>query len=236
MLERRSLLAAPSPSLRSPLLPHAHGPGHGRHPHRRAHGRGGPYASSGGPGSVAAARMAAAEFGPTLLGQPIEIIRADTQNKPDVAGSIARQWYDTGVDAITDLPVTPVAAAVQQVAREKGRTVMITAAAVTGVHLQALRAHQLPLGRRHPRHRRRARQRAHGIGHPPRHSVVLRQCRLLVRRRPPGRGHEGHRSPRWPRGRHGQVPARSTDFSSQIVQAQSSGAKVLGLASVGETR
>jgi len=92
---------------------------------------GGPYASSGGAGSVAAARMAVQDFGATVLGLPIEILRADTQNKPDVAGSIARGWYDSGVDAITDLPVTPVAAAVQQVARDKARTVLITAAAVT---------------------------------------------------------------------------------------------------------
>ncbi len=92
----------------------------------------GPYADSGGPGSLLAARMAAAEFGGTVLGKKIEILLGDTQNKPDVAGSLARQWYDTnGVDAITDLPVTPVAAAVLQVAKEKSRTVMITAAAVT---------------------------------------------------------------------------------------------------------
>jgi len=91
----------------------------------------GPYADSGGAGSIAAARMAALDFGPTVLGTPVEIVHADTQNKPDVAGTVARQWYDTGVDAVIDLPVTPVAAAVQQIAREKGRTVMITAAAVT---------------------------------------------------------------------------------------------------------
>jgi hypothetical protein len=75
--------------------------------------------------------MAAQDFGPTVLGRPIEILHADTQNKPDIASAQARQWYDSGVDAITDLPVTPVAAAVLQVAREKSRTVMITAAAVT---------------------------------------------------------------------------------------------------------
>jgi branched-chain amino acid transport system substrate-binding protein len=75
--------------------------------------------------------MAAQDFGPTVLGRPIEILHADTQNKPDIAGSIARAWYDNGVDAIMDLPVTPVAAAVQQIAREKGRTVMITASAVS---------------------------------------------------------------------------------------------------------
>ncbi len=92
----------------------------------------GPYADSGGPGSVLAARMAAADFGGSLLGHSVEIVHADTQNKPDVAGAVARQWYDTeGVDAIVDLPVTPIALAVQQAAREKRRTVMITGAAIT---------------------------------------------------------------------------------------------------------
>ncbi|HVY17450.1 MAG TPA: ABC transporter substrate-binding protein, partial [Rhodopila sp.] len=57
----------------------------------------GPYADSGGMGSVAAARMAAKDFGGTVLGRPIEILHGDTQNKPDVAASIARGWYDHGV-------------------------------------------------------------------------------------------------------------------------------------------
>ena len=91
----------------------------------------GPYRDSGGAGSILAARMAAQDAGGSVLGRTIEIVHADTQNKPDVAAGIARQWYDAGVDAITDLPVTPVAAAVQQIAREKRRTVMITASAVT---------------------------------------------------------------------------------------------------------
>ena len=88
----------------------------------------GPYADAGGLGSVLAARMAVRDFGGAVLGMPVEVLAADTRNKPDVAGGIARQWYDDGVDAITDLPVTPIAAAVQQAAREKSRTVMIAAA------------------------------------------------------------------------------------------------------------
>ncbi len=91
----------------------------------------GPYADSGGAGSVLAARMAAQDFGPTVIGRGIEIIEGDTRNKPDVAGVIARQWYDSGVDVIVDLPVTPVAAAVQQIAREKNRSVMITASVLS---------------------------------------------------------------------------------------------------------
>ena len=90
----------------------------------------GPYADSAGPGSILAAEMAVADFGGSVKGRRIEVVHADTLNKPDVAVGIARRWYDTeGVSAIVDLPVTPVALAVQQLAKEKNRTVMITASA-----------------------------------------------------------------------------------------------------------
>ena len=92
----------------------------------------GPYADSGGKGATAAAEMAAKDFGGTVRGKPIEIVTADHQNKPDVASAIARRWFDTErVDAITDLPVTAIALAAQQVAKEKRKTVMITAAATS---------------------------------------------------------------------------------------------------------
>ncbi|MFO1115649.1 MAG: ABC transporter substrate-binding protein [Beijerinckiaceae bacterium] len=92
----------------------------------------GPYADSAGPGSILAAEMAAADFGGTVKGRKIEIVHADTQNKPDVAAGIARRWFDTeGVAAIVDLPVTPIAAAVQQLAKEKNRSVLITASATS---------------------------------------------------------------------------------------------------------
>jgi len=90
----------------------------------------GPYADSAGPGSILAAEMAAADFGGEILGRKIEIVHADTLNKPDVAAGIARRWFDVdGVSAVVDLPVTPVAFAVQGLAKEKNRTVMITASA-----------------------------------------------------------------------------------------------------------
>ncbi len=92
----------------------------------------GPYADSGGKGSVVAAEMAAKDFGGTVRGKKIEVVSADHQNKPDVASAIARRWFDTErVDAVLDLPVTAIALAVQQVAKEKNRTVMITAAATS---------------------------------------------------------------------------------------------------------
>ncbi len=74
----------------------------------------GPYADSAGPGSVTAARMAAEDFGPTVLGQKIEIVHADTQNKPDVASAAARGWFDSeGVDAVVVLAVYIIDMAVQ---------------------------------------------------------------------------------------------------------------------------
>jgi branched-chain amino acid transport system substrate-binding protein len=88
------------------------------------------YADLGGPGSVAAAQMAVDDFGGTVLGKKVEIVKADHQNKPDVGASIARQWFDQdGVQMITDLTTSSVALAVQEVARQKNKVIMITGAA-----------------------------------------------------------------------------------------------------------
>jgi len=85
---------------------------------------------TGGTGAVTAAEMAAADYGGKALGKPIQIVSADMQNKPDVASSIARQWFDQDqVDAITDLPVSSVGLAVQQIGREKKKVLLISAAA-----------------------------------------------------------------------------------------------------------
>ena len=65
--------------------------------------RSGAYADFGGEGSVAAARLAVEDFGPTVLGKPIEVISGDHQNKPDLGVSLARRWVDTeGVDMIIE--------------------------------------------------------------------------------------------------------------------------------------
>ena len=94
----------------------------------------GPFVDSGGPGSVFAAELAAKDFGGEVLGRKVEIVHADTLNKPDVAAGVARKWFDVdGVDAVTDLPVTPVAFAVQALAKEKNKTVLITAGATTDI-------------------------------------------------------------------------------------------------------
>ena len=80
----------------------------------------GPAATATGQGSVVAAEMAVSDFGGSVLGKPIQVISADHQIKPDVAAGIARQWYDRDqVDLILDVPVSAVGLAVQAVANEK---------------------------------------------------------------------------------------------------------------------
>ena len=190
---------------------------------------GGPYASSGGAGSVAAARMAVQDFGGTVLGLPIEVLRADTLNKPDVAGSIAREWYDGGVDAITDLPVTPVAAAVQQVAKEKGRTVMITAAAVTEFTSKlcspisshwADDTHAMAEGT--GRVVTKGGKSWYFIAVDFSFGAALQAEATRVVEAAGGRVLGGTK-----------FPLGNTDYSAQIVQARTSGAEVIGLAAVG---
>jgi branched-chain amino acid transport system substrate-binding protein len=79
----------------------------------------GPAATATGPGSVTAAEMAVADFGGQVLGKAIKVISADHQIKPDVAVGIARQWYDRDqVDLIVDVPVSAVGLAVQNVAND----------------------------------------------------------------------------------------------------------------------
>jgi ABC-type branched-chain amino acid transport systems, periplasmic component len=82
----------------------------------------GVYADLAGPGSVTAAKMAVEDFGGTVLGKPIEVIFADHQNKPDVATPIVNQWIDVdNVDAVVDVPTSSVALAVQEITKNKNR-------------------------------------------------------------------------------------------------------------------
>jgi branched-chain amino acid transport system substrate-binding protein len=90
------------------------------------------YADIGGPGSVAAARMAVEDFGAAKKGMKVEILSADHQNKPDVGSSIVRQWYDVDkVDVVVDVPTSSVALAVNQITRDKGKAFLVTGAATS---------------------------------------------------------------------------------------------------------
>jgi branched-chain amino acid transport system substrate-binding protein len=88
------------------------------------------YTDNSGPGSVAAAQMAVADFGGTVLGKKIEVVSADNLNKADVGASVTREWIDReGVDAIVDVPNSAVAFAVQEITRAKDKVFLATGTA-----------------------------------------------------------------------------------------------------------
>ncbi|HLL27413.1 MAG TPA: ABC transporter substrate-binding protein [Xanthobacteraceae bacterium] len=90
------------------------------------------YADLGGPGSVAAAKMAVADFAKINPNLKVEIVSGDHQNKPDVGSSLANQWYDAdGVDMIIDVPNSGVALAVSQVANQKNKVFIVSGAAAS---------------------------------------------------------------------------------------------------------
>src|SRR5512140_240449 len=86
----------------------------------------GPASTPTGQGSVTAAQMAVDDFGGTVLGKPISVIVGDHQLKPDIGAGIARRWYDTEqVDLIVDVPVSAVGLAVQNIANEKKKMLIV---------------------------------------------------------------------------------------------------------------
>ncbi|HZC57707.1 MAG TPA: ABC transporter substrate-binding protein [Xanthobacteraceae bacterium] len=88
------------------------------------------YSDLGGPGSVAAAKMAVEDFNPAAHGMKVEIVTGDMQNKPDIGSNLARQWFDVDhVDMIVDVPNSGVALAVNEVAREKNKVFIVSGAA-----------------------------------------------------------------------------------------------------------
>ncbi|PDT20827.1 ABC transporter substrate-binding protein [Rhizobium hidalgonense] len=191
----------------------------------------GVYADFGGKSSVEAAKMAVEDFGGKVLGVPVEIVDADHQNKPDIASNIARQWYDTEqVDAIMELTTSSVALAVQAIAKEKKKIDIVTGAATTdltgkacspyGFHW-AYDTHALAVG----------------TG-----GALVKQGGdswfFLTADYAFGYSLE-QQTTDYVKASGGTVvgavrhPLSSQDFSSFLLQAQSSGAKVIGLANAG---
>src|ERR671917_1441591 len=92
--------------------------------------RSGVYSDLSGEGSVIAARMAAEDFKASEKNIKVDFVSADHQNKPDVGSNIARQWYDQdGVDVITDVPTSSVALAINQITRDKNKIFLNSGAA-----------------------------------------------------------------------------------------------------------
>ncbi|WP_342641182.1 ABC transporter substrate-binding protein [Rhodoligotrophos ferricapiens] len=193
--------------------------------------RSGIYADITGEGSVIAARMAVEDFTAKNPGFKVEVISSDHQNKPDIASNIARQWYDQeGVDAIFDLPASSTALAVAEVTREKNKVVIVSGGGtsdLTGKNCSPNTIHwtydtwSLANGTASAMVNQGLKSwffitADYAFGH-----ALERDASELVKKA----GGEVLGSTRYP------YPGQ--DFSSYLLQAQSSGAQVIGLANAG---
>jgi len=92
----------------------------------------GTYSDLSGQGSVIAARMAVEDFGAAAKGMKVEIVGADHQNKPDVGSNVVRTWIDVDkVDVIVDVPTSSVALAVNEIVRDKNKVFLVSGAAAS---------------------------------------------------------------------------------------------------------
>ncbi|PTE21917.1 ABC transporter permease [Cereibacter changlensis JA139] len=191
----------------------------------------GVYADFGGKYSFEAAQMAVEDFGGTVMDMPIEVVTADHQNKADIASNIARQWYDTEqVDAIMELTTSSVALAVQALSKEANKITITTGAATT----ELTGAQCSPIGF-HWAYDTHAL--AVGTG-----GALVEQGGdswfFLTADYAFGYSLEEQTSA-YATEKGGTVlgavrhPLSTTDFSSFLLQAQASGAKVIGLANAG---
>lgn len=90
------------------------------------------YADIAGPGSLWAAKKAVEDFGAAAKGMKVEVVGADHQNKPDIGSNVARQWYDVDkVDVIVDVPTSSVALAVNQITKDKNKVFLVSGAATS---------------------------------------------------------------------------------------------------------
>jgi branched-chain amino acid transport system substrate-binding protein len=193
--------------------------------------RSGTYSDLSGEGSVVAARMAVEDFGAAEKGLNVEIVSADHQNKPDIASTIARQWIDQdGVDVIADVPTSSAALAVNEIVREKDKIFLISGAAssdLTGEKCSPNTAHWTydTWSLAHGTGDAMVRQGGdtwffltadYAFGH------ALERDTAAVVEAAGGKvlGSVNH-------------PFPGQDFSSFLLQAQGSGAKVIGLANAG---
>ena len=191
----------------------------------------GAYGDAAGRGSVAAAELAVEEAGGSLLGKPVVIVAADHQNTPEIGANIAREWYDRdGVDMITDLTNSSVAIAVQAIARERHKIDLVTSTATTvltneecspwGAHW-TFDSYALSVGTA-----------AALVGEGARRWYFITadytfgaNLEATATREIMASGGEvlGH----------SLAPLNTTDFAAQLINAQASGADVIGLANSG---
>lgn len=191
----------------------------------------GPFAYLGGSGSVLAAQMAVGDFGGSVNGTPVEIVSADHQNKADIGLAIARRWIEENkVDVIADVPVSSVSLAVQQLGREKKITTLMlaTTSDLTGKACSPYSTHWIDDTYTMSVATAKAVVQAGGaswffvtadyaFGH-----ALERDATAIIN----GSGGKVLGSVRH--------PLNSPDFASFLVQAQSSGAKIVALANAGQ--
>lgn len=190
----------------------------------------GVYSAITGKGSIAAARMAIEDHGGMALGRKVELLSFDHQSKADPAASKAREWYDGGVDAIHDVGGSAAALAVLNVARDKGRLLVMSGPAsdrITGELCGPTIAHWA--------------YNAHALAHTVGKAAAERIGRhwFFITADYSG-GHDVARAATQAIASVGgkvvgesRHPLNAADFSSAVVQAQSSKADVVGLANFG---
>jgi len=189
------------------------------------------YADVGGPGSVAAAKLAIADFTKANPSVKVDIVSGDHQNKPDIGSQIANQWYDVEkVDLIVDIPNSGVALAVSQVANQKNKVFIASgpgAADLTGAKCNANTIHWTYDTWMLANGTGRALVKTGGdtwffltadyaFGH------ALERDTAAVVKASGGKVFGAVRH-----------PLNTSDFSSFLLQAQSSKAKIIGLANAG---
>jgi branched-chain amino acid transport system substrate-binding protein len=189
------------------------------------------YADITGVGAVTAAKMAVEDFGGKVLGKPIEVVAADHQNKPDIASATVREWFDTQhVDALMDVAASATALAAIEVARTKNKIVVLNGPGATRITNEACTPVSI-----HYTYDNYALSHGTGaamvkVGYDTWFFLTadyafghdLEQITADVVRTGGGQVLGGVR-----------VPINTLDFSSALLQAQSSKAKVVGLANAG---
>jgi branched-chain amino acid transport system substrate-binding protein len=189
------------------------------------------YSDIGGLGNIEATKMAIEDFGGVMFGKPIELVSADVLNKADVAASYARKWWESeGVDVIIDLPTSATALAVMELSKQDEKIVIITDAAssdITGKSCSPYTAHWTY----------DTYANAHAVGgavvknggdtwffvtadYVFGHSIERDASEVVKAAGGKVLGSAKH-------------PLNTADFSSLLVQAQASKAKIIGLANAG---
>ncbi|MFT0548861.1 ABC transporter substrate-binding protein [Allopusillimonas ginsengisoli] len=192
----------------------------------------GVYADVSGKGAIEAVKMAVEDYGGTMFGKPIDVIYADHLNKPDIGAAKAREWFDTGdVDMITDLANSGVALAVAGIAKDKKRHIIVNNPSNVGLTNEMCSPYTI-------HYTYDAYSLAHGTGRTIAEQPGGDTWFFLTVDFAFGIGLEQQVS-EVVRAANGRVvgaarhPLGTTDFSSFALQAQTSGAKIIGLASTG---